>query len=164
MFFDASIKLLALSMPSIRSTTFLFFVSALTVLAVAHILSLRFFLYWTYLWLDIPMHILGGIVVSLGFLWCTNIHRTGSQANNLLLTLLVLLAVGTMWEVFEYTTGITKGQPNLVSDTVGDFVMNMVGGTLGFLLAFRLSELDRLAASKSDEGPVRDSGHDNAIT
>lgn len=40
--------------------------SSLVTLALVHYLSFEFFLYWKYLWLDIPVHILGTITVAFG--------------------------------------------------------------------------------------------------
>lgn len=119
----------------LRSTTFILFAIAATTLALLHILALEFFLYWTYLWLDIPMHLLGGAVVSLGLLVCF-------PRVKLWLVLLFVLCVGCGWEVFEWVTGILYTETAPFADTALDLVMDLVGGAVGYGLAKQGRTLD----------------------
>lgn len=119
-----------------RSTTFLFFAVALCLLAVVHVLAITFFLYWTYSWLDIPMHALGGVVVALGFLTFFTLYRRIAFLKGLTITLAVVLMVGVTWEVFEFMNGIERSGAGYGADTILDFVMDIVGGCLGYAAAF----------------------------
>lgn len=119
-----------------RSTTFLLFFISLIVLAGLHILSLTFELYWTYLWLDIPMHVLGGATVAFGFLTLFPVHEQYGFRYGLLLVLLATLVLGVVWEAFEYTIGFTRiSEVHVLRDTVLDTTMNLLGGALGFIVA-----------------------------
>ena len=126
----------------IKSTTFLLFIIALVVLAVAHNLAVAFFLYWQYLWFDIPMHILGGLVVALGYLTVTRVHAKWAVFKGLSATIGVVLIIGILWELFELSTGVLATEPMLLQDTIVDFAMNITGGIVGFLLAYALRSLD----------------------
>ena len=50
----------------LQLTTIIFFI-AFSLLALIHVIAIRLALYWHFLWLDMPVHCLGGIVVALGF-------------------------------------------------------------------------------------------------
>lgn len=118
-----------------RSTTFILFAVALGVLAVVHVFAIQFFLYWTYLWFDIPMHALGGMVVALGFLTFFSGYTRETFLTGLLMTLGVVLAVGTLWEIFEFVSDSTGPEAGYVGDTVLDFLMDIVGGCIGYVIA-----------------------------
>ena len=118
----------------IRSKTFGLFVLALCVLAVMHIIATIFFLYWTYPWMDIPMHVLGGAVVAFFFLAMWDGYAKGSFKKGLAVTLGVVFAVGAVWELFEFMGGITMlTDAGYVGDTLKDFTMDLVGGFVGYL-------------------------------
>lgn len=124
-----------------RTTTFLYFILALSVLAAGHILSLSFYLYWTYLWLDIPMHFLGGMTVALGFLTFFSSYVVRSL-RGLALTLGVVFVVGIAWEVFELVNGLIDIELRPIADTALDIVLDLIGGALGYALARSSSSLD----------------------
>ena len=79
----------------------IFFLIAGSILAVIHVISLELFLYWKYLWLDIPMHALGGAVVALGLF---TLHDLWPRYPKRLLypipVLLLVLLVAMGWEVY----------------------------------------------------------------
>ena len=122
-----------------RSKEFAFFVVALGVMASAHIIATTFFLYWTYLWLDIPMHALGGAVVAFGFLMCCAGYARGDFWRGFSVTLGAVMAAGLAWEVFEYATMIAGPEPGYVGDTILDLIMDFLGGCAGYVAA-RVSE------------------------
>lgn len=130
-----------------QSTRFIFFAVALSVLAVTHMLATTFFLYWTYLWLDIPMHALGGMVVALGFLTVFSAYARGAFQKSVLVTLSVVLGVGVLWEVFELTSAITGPEAGYVQDTIADFVMSLIGGFLGYLCARAGARIDSASST-----------------
>ena len=126
-----------------RSTTFIFFILALAVLGVAHTLSTAFFLYWTYPWLDMPMHALGGAVVALGFLSVQSRYARGKFQKGFFVALSVAFAVGILWELFELTSGTTGTKPDYLRDTIVDLSMDIIGGAIGFLLGRASVRFDR---------------------
>ena len=114
----------------------LFFVASVT-LALINALALEFSLYWRYLWLDMPMHFLGGFCVALGY---GIIPFFGIRLPRCLETrgayLGAVLLVGLAWELFEYVFGISlvNDAGNLISDTSMDLVLDLLGGYIGYLL------------------------------
>lgn len=96
-------------------------------LAGVHITALLGALYWEYVWLDVPVHYLGGLVVgafSVAFLWR---FRPVSYA-----FLFALVVVG--WEAFEYLFGIPR-ESNYAFDTALDLLV----GTFGALTVYAVA-------------------------
>ncbi len=118
-----------------------FTLAAASVLAVVHVLSLQFFLYWHYLWLDIPMHALGGAVVALAIFvpydFGAPLPKRWLQP---LSVLLMVLLVALSWEVYEIMIGIPFGE-DYAADTVSDLAAALLGGIVGFIVAKRFNEL-----------------------
>lgn len=115
-----------------------FTLAAASVLAAVHVLSLEFFLYWRYLWLDIPMHILGGAVVALAFFVPYDFGAPlPKRWLSPLPVLLFVLLVALFWEAYEILIGIPFG-PDHTVDTISDLGAGLLGGALGFLVARRL--------------------------
>lgn len=99
-------------------------------LAAVHVLALEHFLYWHYLWFDIPMHALGGVVIGALVAPLVFGRRTVW-----FFALCALLFIA--WEVFEYVGGISKG-PDLIPDTILDFIMDTLGALLPYVLARKI--------------------------
>ena len=82
------------------------FLIALSILAGIHMIALELFLYWRYLWLDVPVHVLGGVVVVLGAYTFNELklplahHLVASFWHTLIFVVSVMIA----WEVFEVWT------------------------------------------------------------
>jgi hypothetical protein len=119
-----------------------FFLTTRTTLAVVHISATKFFLYWKYLWFDIPMHFLGGVCVALGLsaLPFFRIH-VFERFRTPLIYASVTLLVGILWEIFEVTSGIMVIDETFVPDTVLDLVMDVLGGLVGYAVAGTLKKL-----------------------
>lgn len=114
---------------------FLIFAISLITLAVLQTLALTFYLYWVYLWFDIPMHFLGGVTVALGFYgirWIAN--RTPKQFRGLLGTFLFAFMIGMLWELYELLFAFPL-QPGYLADSLLDLVMDILGGVAGFYIA-----------------------------
>jgi hypothetical protein len=119
-----------------------FFLSSIAILALTHVLAMEFYLYWTYHWLDIFMHLLGGVSVALGY---ASLPFFGIQLPKRFSTistyLLIVLVVGLFWEVFELSIGTSlTGEEDFVLDTVSDLVLDVLGGALGYYLINRLKD------------------------
>lgn len=109
------------------------FLSTIVTIAIVHIVSIEFFLYWKYLWLDIPMHILGGVACAFAFSILPFFHlHISSVYSTRRYYILFAFIVGFLWEVFEYSAGISVGEPGFVIDTCTDLVMDVFGAYLGY--------------------------------
>jgi hypothetical protein len=125
----------------IKLPTFLFILTG-SILAIGHAVSLKFFLYWQYLWLDIPMHTLGGMVVALGIFTIYDFRP--NLPMRLLLpipVLLLVILVALAWEVFELMIGIPI-EANYGIDTAIDLIVGILGGVIGYILGYSFSALD----------------------
>ena len=116
-------------------------ISLITILfiLVFHYLALSYSWYWTFRWLDIPVHIIGGFWVSLTALWISLKIRHidgiyGYKRKALLVMLASVLIVAIFWEIFEliiketslYNTGYWR-------DSLSDVFNSFVGGMMAFL-------------------------------
>lgn len=109
------------------------FLASLATLALVNSLAITFSLYWRYLWLDIPMHVLGGVTVALGvfFLSCVW-NRVRERCLRLAPVLVCVLFVGLAWEVYEYIIGIPLIETHYTTDLITDLVMDILGGAIGY--------------------------------
>ena len=118
------------------------FVITISVLAVIHIIALELYLYWEFLWLDIPMHLLGGSAIALGVFAA---HDFIKQFPKRLLypipVLLTVLTVALLWEVYELGIGIPI-EDDFEVDTIVDLIMGMLGGVIGYVVAYSVSTFD----------------------
>ena len=109
--------------------------SSAATLGVTHAAALHFFLYWQYPWLDIPVHILGGIVVAFAFLLVPSFYPEIAQRYMTLPWILVgVLIIGLSWELFEIMLGIPLIEKNFEADMVLDLCMDLFGGGIGYFL------------------------------
>ena len=96
-------------------------------------------------WLDIPMHLAGGVAIAFSFrvtLLVLEDHelveRTGPRVRFLLVAALTA-SVAMVWEFAEFTTdqlGLTRAQAGL-EDTLLDMALGVVGGLLFLTLSAR---------------------------
>lgn len=108
-----------------------FILANLTWLAIAHSL------YWRLWWLDIPMHVLGGVWAGLCGAWL--VARRG-HSFSIIGCVAFALAVGVAWEIFEYSVGLTDSPfMSYQLDTAKDILMDCVGGFLAALIAKRIA-------------------------
>lgn len=127
-------------MEVIKTTTIVFFVTA-SVMAVTHYLAIELFLYWRYPWFDIPMHFLGGSVVSLGYLTARDFIPKLTQGwFTFIPTIIFVFSIALLWELFELVAGITTQNGYLV-DTVVDIILGLIGGTVGYFVGSRIKEI-----------------------
>lgn len=126
-----------------RTTTLLWLTLCITgFIAVAHYLAYEFTLYYQYPWLDVPMHILGGITAAFGFLLLPVFHiELPERYIDLLPVLAFVLVIGLVWELFEIWIGLPLIEGTYEQDLFGDLAMDLVGGALGFYLGRRINRL-----------------------
>lgn len=126
----------------IKANTLVFFLAA-SLLALVHFLSIELYLYWRYLWIDMPIHFLGGVTVALGHLSVRDfIPSWPTRWFHFWPVILFVLAIAVAWEIFEAIIGISLGQPDFVFDTATDLLCGLGGGLVGYFIGSRLSELN----------------------
>jgi len=120
----------------VQNLLFYFFGLSLILLACFHTVAFAFSLYSIYLWFDVPMHILGGITIALGY---QSSYIFGQYAkrlpHTLLATVIAVLIIGCGWELYEYIMGFMTGGLFSATDTLTDIITNIIGGALGFIVA-----------------------------
>lgn len=117
----------------------LFKESALLLLGIAvlHLLAVIFYLYWQWGEFDSLMHFLGGLWVSLTFLWLYFFSGIFQPAQRTLsrfifISTLGLIFVAVAWEIFELLAKVTFVYwKDYFSDTALDFVMDFLGSIAG---------------------------------
>lgn len=117
----------------VKSNT-LFFLTSGIILATLHYLALEFFLYWRYLWLDMPVHFLGGATVI--FAWQTLRElRVPLPAHffSFWSSLIVVFIVAIAWELFEFQIGAPIGE-DIVLDTSLDLSLGILGGLVAYFV------------------------------
>jgi hypothetical protein len=122
-----------------KKIVFLVSFVTLCVVASSNYLGIKYNLYWIYKWFDIPVHMLGGLWVSLFYLYlCERYNHIfhNLNFNNLFKNLLLALLVVTIsWEIFELVIGSVHLDDGFVywSDTISDIINGFIGGILGYL-------------------------------
>ena len=120
-----------------------FFCTAFIALALIHISALQFFLYWKYLWLDIPVHILGGITCAFGFaLYRYNRKPFTTRQNEFFAYVAFALVIGIAWELFEFFAKFSVIDEDFFMDTVIDFCMDIVGVLIGYGIVHTIKKLE----------------------
>tara|TARA_B100000745_G_scaffold300483_1_gene254679 strand:- start:875 stop:1252 length:378 start_codon:yes stop_codon:yes gene_type:complete len=118
-----------------------FFLVSFSFLAVVHYIALQLFLYWRYWWLDMPMHVIGGVVVALGIFTLHDLRLwVPKRYLRLLPIVLLVLLVAMAWEVYELMIGIPIEQ-DYVIDTITDLLMGLLGGALGYFIGNSLRKI-----------------------
>lgn len=92
------------------------------------------------------MHGAGGVVI--GLLVATYVSRV------ILMVLGLTLVVGVAWEVFELAIGISLREPNFITDSSIDLVMDLVGAAVAYGM------IQLWPTSKSALTEVRDASPD----
>ncbi len=113
---------------SLRLKWLLFALCSAALLLVLDMWALAQSLFWTHRWIDIPMHILGGVSIGAFCVGLFGRHRP------LLFVLLVAL-FATSWEFFEYVFGLTIEGDLYWLDTTHDLLNGAVGALAAYLVA-----------------------------
>lgn len=122
----------------------------LAVILLVHILALINYWYWTYQWLDILMHFLGGfwaaMVVVAIFNFKFQIFKELAVQKFLIYSIIILAFVSLigvflefaefLYDVFISSRGYSGFLQLGAADTIGDLFFDLIGG-LAFLLIYR---------------------------
>jgi hypothetical protein len=127
----------------------------LSLLAIftVHALALSFKWYYSVWWLDIPMHIMGGIWVASAFFYTARMRNIlpANTAAAVIFCLGVVALVGVLWEFYEFLADIyvfhkytPLAAPGVLHfDTLKDLFDDLVGGSLALLALFIRKQLAR---------------------
>ena len=118
----------------------LLFISFFIILfiAVFHFFAIKNSWYWTYRWLDIPVHIVGGFWVSLTVLWvCLKIKHIdniyGYKKKALFVVFFSVFFVAVSWELFELVFKITSlDSVGYFRDSLSDIFNSVIGGIFAY--------------------------------
>lgn len=125
----------------LRPNTIVFLIT-ISIIAGVHIIALELYLYWRFIWFDVPMHFLGGTAITLGIFAFADLRIPPfpEVRGQWLPILSFLLTVMIGWELFELWAGIPI-ETNYWFDTFIDIIMGLTGGAVGYYVAKRLSTL-----------------------
>jgi len=102
----------------------LFFLGIIALVFVSRFLFERAHLYDEFIWLDIPMHVIGGFL-AYGFLVNLSIKK---KKLSFLMILSLFLLGATLWELNEYfVRGVVQKSWYGFFDTVKDYVDGVIG-------------------------------------
>ncbi len=112
----------------------------IALIGAIHVSAIRHSLYWHYVWLDVPVHFLGGMWLALAGTWL--LLRAGIKAE--VPSIFSLVVAGAIaWEIFELAAGIPI-EKNFALDTVIDLTMDVAGGIMGYIVARVLTGRDTI--------------------
>lgn len=107
------------------------------VFLLAHLFALNFSIYWTVEEYDSFMHMFGGFIGALIVIY--TLQKIGISPQSLpkkiillLFVMVSVIAVGSIWELWEVFVGFTNPFTDLV-DTISDLIMDTVGSIIGFI-------------------------------
>ena len=124
----------------------------LVVILLFHFIATFNYWYWTYLWLDIPMHFLGGFWTAMAFVYLIFNYQFPIPSeflkqnflSFLIITLSFVALIGVLWEFYEFLSDVFLSSKEYAqifqqgaADTIGDLFFDLLGGTF-FSLAFKL--------------------------
>jgi Na+/melibiose symporter-like transporter len=96
-------------------------------------------LYWVFRWLDIPVHMAGGFIASLGFIWLVATVLYLRYTKRLeakkawFWGILGALVIGILWEFLEAAYGLSGLRGIHMLDTIADIFNDTIGGIFGIL-------------------------------
>ncbi len=120
----------------LQLTTILFLI-AFSTLAVIHSIAITLSLYWRFWWLDIPMHMFGGVIVALGLFTLRDLRIIPNSFLKLVPVLAFVFFVALVWEGYELLIGIPI-ESDYVIDTVTDLAMGLLGAIVGYIIGIKL--------------------------
>lgn len=126
-----------------KDTFFYILIFLFVFLLAFHIISVIFSLYWLIRWIDIPMHLLGGIWLAMLSIWIFYVSgRFSLPRKSYLLSLILILGLvalgGILWEFFEFSFDFVSHKKWSVQfgliDTISDLFFDLLGGLCVYFL------------------------------
>ncbi len=113
------------------------------VLLLIQAVALYWHLYFYIWWLDIPVHMLGGmwvalVILSLYYSSVRAKEKNFSDTFAFFLALFTVLAIGLVWEIYEFGVAQVTGDVDpSVFEAVKDIIDDTIGAMLGALIFTR---------------------------
>lgn len=117
-----------------KTSTILLFV-AWFLFFLFHNIFNYFSLYWMYYWLDIPMHLIGGILIVLSLFFLQNKLPEIYFFKNKFYILVYLFITTIIWEIYQVLAG-KEIDENYTISTMFDISLGMIGGITAFWWLF----------------------------
>ncbi len=107
-----------------------------TLLAAFHLTATALYLYWSYLWLDLVAHFLGGFFLTLvGAALLMRFVSTTIPRIRFFITLILFVSTASvLWEVFEHLAGVPV-EANFLLDTALDLLLDFLGAMSAYAYA-----------------------------
>lgn len=102
-----------------------------------HMIAHSLYLYWIYKQIDVPVHILGGLMSALYVLVLLRYLKWPETYKHVFFGVLV---VGILWEVLEIFYKVDVVNMQYWLNTGKDLISDSVGGYLGYLIWKKLPE------------------------
>lgn len=115
-----------------RHGAFIFTLAAL--IALLHAAAYEYSLYFSVSWFDTFMHVLGGTLVGSVIGWWISFEIPIGIRHRIPRFLTIVVVVGmvaVLWEVFEWSVGITRF-PHAWPDTIADVIAGLVGACIAY--------------------------------
>ena len=97
-------------------------------------------LYFTYKWLDIPMHLFGGLVTAFLGVCLYNLYPKKIEKNLFgILILLFVLTIGSFWEIFELSTSVLYHVQTMNVTSICDTISDLINDTIGAVVALYIT-------------------------
>lgn len=116
----------------------------LCALAILHVVSLEYYLYWRFVWLDLLAHTLGGMWAGSCALWM--LHKTGRQMR-IGWGISAALLLGIAWEIFEIAAGVPR-EANFYFDLTLDLIADVFGGAMASLFIQQFWSSEKSASDR----------------
>lgn len=121
---------------SLRARFYFALVTSIIVIGI-HMIAHTFYLYWIYKQIDIPVHVLGGLMSALYVLVGL---RYLNWKESILNTCLGVLIIGIGWEILEIIYKVDEINFAYWLNSGKDLVSDSVGGYLGYFVWKKLPE------------------------
>ena len=113
----------------------------LVVVGILNFLATFLYLLWSLPGFDKLLHFLSGVFVSMTVFIYFQYNPIPKTKSDMIQTAIVAtFSIGIVWEIYELYFGITFFSDGIIyiTDTISDFVMDLLGAYAGALYAFKL--------------------------
>ncbi len=121
---------------SLRARFYFALATSIIVIGI-HMIAHTFYLYWIYKQIDIPVHMLGGLMSALYVLVGLRYLNWKESFKNVFIGVLV---IGIAWEVLEIIYKVAEINFAYWLNSGKDLISDSVGGYLGYLVWKKLPE------------------------